>query len=181
MSAADKVRERVDNGLCPQCGEEAAPYYLCYVCRQQGRVRRSLKRLADQGHATKRKEGGKLLWQIVPGTRDAPRDKRWETPVVPNDSDRRFHPKIGGIPVNVEAQIWKLCESFDREFSIDDVVQAWGRLRGEKRKKGSAAADVRAILAADEKRRRRAEKRGAVSPDPVFQDSPIVISARAGE
>lgn len=75
-------------------------------------------------------------------------------------ANRRFHPRIDGIPVNVEAQIWKLCSAFNRDFSVDDIVQAWGKLRGEKkRKKGSAAADVRAIILAEDRRRKRAEKR----------------------
>lgn len=171
-----KAQERVDNGLCPQCGEEAAPYRLCFKCRHINRFRRSLHRLERHGVVTARREGGKILWKLVPEKRDEPLDNRWQTPINPPDSDRRFRPRIGGIPVNVEAQIFKLVEQFDRPFSLDEVVQAWGRLRGEKRKRGSAAADVRAILAAEEKRRRRAAKHRA-----LHTDSPIVVSARAGE
>jgi hypothetical protein len=121
-----------------------------------------LKRLSAQGHLLQKKDGGSYAWQIAPGMRDAPVDNRWQTSVVPDESDRRFRPRIGGIPVNVEAQIFRLAEGMGREFSIDDIIAAWGKLRGEKkRKKGSAAADVRAIILAEDRRRKRAEKRQA--------------------
>lgn len=167
-----KARERLDNGLCPQCGEEAAPFYLCYMCRQKRRFMRAIDRMIVTGSLTSDTGDNRGKLRV---NEAVPLDDRWATNIVPPESDRRFRPRIGGIPVNVEAQIWKLCESFDREFSIDDVVRAWGRLRGEKRKRGSAAADVRAILAAEEKRRRRAEKHRA-----LHSDSPLVIEARAG-
>ena len=156
-----RVDERVANGLCPQCGEEAAPFYLCFRCRMIGRTRRTMKRLASQGVVTQSKdERGRQQWEINPHAKDDPRDNRWSTPVVPNESDRRFRPRLGGIPVNVEAKIIELLQSIGRPCEIEEIVRAWANLRGEKkRKKGSAAADVRAIILAEDRRRKRAEKR----------------------
>ena len=42
MNAAQRRAHRVDHGLCPQCGKEAAPYYLCFDCRQLGAMSRML-------------------------------------------------------------------------------------------------------------------------------------------
>jgi hypothetical protein len=120
-----------------------------------------MKRLEKSGVVTQGKdERGRQTWAINPTAKDDPRDNRWSTPVVPNESDRRFRPRLGGIPVNVEAKIVELMGSIGRPVPIEEIAQAWGRLRGEKkRKKGNAAADVRAILLAGERRKKRAAKR----------------------
>lgn len=148
-------RERIEAGLCPRCGEDAAPYRLCYMCRQRMRVFRALTRMAATGSLeTMRDERGRRLYKKT-GKRP---DGRWQTTVVPPEDDRRFRPRIANVPVEVEETILLLFERMDRPCSVDEVVQAWGRLR-TRRKRGNLIADLRALIEAEKRRQRRAAKR----------------------
>lgn len=168
-----KVQERVSKGLCPRCGEEAAPYRLCFACRQKDRLTRALKRGAKSGMFIGEKDArGQWLWKVGDPSKH---DRRWETTVVPKETDRRFLPRMRGAPVDVEAEVVRLLQSVGLPMDVDDIVEAWGRLRADgKRKHGSVAADIRAIILAKRRREQRAVRR-------VILDSPIVIAARAGD
>jgi hypothetical protein len=157
--ASRAEQKRIEKGLCPRCGEDAAPYRLCYLCRQRQRVSRALDRMARTGSLeVRRDERGRKVFKKT-GQRP---DTRWATLVVPPDDDRRFRPRIAGIPVEVEESILLLFERMDRPCSVDEVVQAWGRLR-TRRRRGNLVADLRALIEAEQRRERRAAKRLSTS------------------
>lgn len=157
-----KAQERIAKGLCPQCGEEAAPYYLCSRCRLSRRLGRARDRLALQGVVTVSGVGRQRAYAPVEGKRTVP-DNRWSAPLVPDpDKDKRFRPRLRGVAVNVEAEVIGIFERAGIPLSVDDVIEAWVKLRADgKRKHGSAAKDVRAIILAKRRREERAARRAS--------------------
>lgn len=153
--ASKKQQERIANGLCPKCGEPAAPYRLCGMCRMQQRLGRALDRMERDGTVSVTLQGRHKAYTFNEGRE---LDKRWTTPVVPNEGDKRFRPRLAGVPVNVEETIIRIFRELGRPLSVDEVMQAWGRLRAD-RKRVSVVADVRALVDAQQRRERRAAKR----------------------
>jgi hypothetical protein len=47
--AVTRHQYRIDHGLCPECGKEAAPYYRCDNHRQIGAIGRMLNHVAERG------------------------------------------------------------------------------------------------------------------------------------
>jgi hypothetical protein len=160
-------RERAAKGLCPACGEEAAPYYLCAKHRFEQQIVRRLERGAREGGFKKEGRGQSALWSI--GSEAALDAMVWRDP---KDGDKRFRPRLGRIPVEVEDELVKLLHNLGRPASIDEIVAAWGQLR-EKRKAGTIAANMAQIIAAQQRREARNAKRlrAALTPDPRQRES----------
>lgn len=155
------VKDRVSNGLCPQCGKEAAPYRLCYDCRQLGRLTRALEKGRRLGVLNALGRGKNALWAInknaPPGAEE--RMGKWGTPWHLPDSDGRSAPRLRGIRVDVEATLIKVVEFIGRPATTDEIVQAWGRLRDKR--SSPLPNDLGRIIAAADKRARKAAKRAA--------------------
>lgn len=155
------VKDRVAHGLCPQCGGEAAPYRLCYSCRLKGRLDRSLKKGTRTGALSVLGAGRGALYNI---NKNAPpdADRNWGkhgTLINLPESDGRSRPRLRGIRVDVEATLVKVMEFIGRPATIDEITQAWGRLRD--RRSAPLASDLGRIIAAADKRARKAAKRAA--------------------
>ena len=163
MSQNSLQKRRVENGLCPQCGAEAAPYYLCAKCRQM----RSLGRLLDraEGHGFFRSEarGRSRMWFLPDSKPNADISEVMPQPYPlwgegQGFDDARLRPKIKGLPVNVEATLIELMREEARPLTVEEISTAWGRLR-LKANRVSAAHDLRALILAERRRQSRAAKR----------------------
>lgn len=146
-------RARVENGLCPRCGKEAAPYYLCSRCRLQSRIMHVLNRAAKAGGFKKERKGRESFWSI--GDEKALASIKWRRELL--EGDKRSLPRLGRVPVAVEAELINLLISLGRPATLEEIIVAWGGLR-EKRKTASVAQDMARLITAQRKRERRAEK-----------------------
>ena len=147
-------QQRVAKGLCPKCGAEAAPYYLCDRCHFRGQLHRFL--------ASGRKQG--LVEQLVdPDDRRKRRFRATGPGIVHKmsynglDPGDRSAPRLKRIPVDVERELAAILEQAGKPLDVDEIVEAWGRLRvrNQKRQRISVASDLAYII---ESRRRRSEK-----------------------
>lgn len=142
-------KRRVAAGLCPECGEEAAPYYLCPSCR----FRRLLDRVLSKGErAGVFRRAGRGMWMI--GDRNADFDYR----EVTDPADKRLRPRLRGVPVDIERELMDIFRREGRPLTEAELVGLWGQLR-VRPGRVSAAQDMAYIQQAQDKRRRRAEKR----------------------
>lgn len=159
MSKPIPAKDRVAHGLCPACGKEAAPYRLCYDCRQSVRLTRGLKKGARLGVLNVLGTGKNALWSInknePPGASE--RFKKWGTPWRLPDSDGRARPRLRGITVDVEATLVKVMEFINRPATIEEIVSAWGKLRGKR--SSPLPNDLGRIIVAADKRARKAARR----------------------
>ena len=152
----EKQQERINKGLCPRCGKEAAPYYLCDHCRRGNSIVRVLNRLEKHDFARSRREGRNRLW--FQGSNDG--DAGDIGGIYPTwgegkgENDKRLRPKLGGIPVDVEQTLIEIFRAEDRGLTMEEIYMAWGKLRLRKGR-DSAAADMRAIIMAERKRERK--------------------------
>ena len=144
----------MDKGLCPRCGEEAAPYRLCGKHRFEGRVIRALKRCERLGALTSTGRGMDTYWNIVEG---AELDTRWATPINPPEHDKRFRPRLGNVPVDVEKELIQLFIDTGKPMTTEEVMAAWERLR-QHRNRESVAADLKRIVKAQRRREERLER-----------------------
>lgn len=156
MTPKEYRQARIAKGLCPSCGKEAAPFYLCWDCRQMQRIHRAGKRLAHEGVILNYKENGRVMFKLAPGGLDKPVDNRWATTVIPPKDDRRFSPKLRGARVNVEATLVEVIRHIGRGCTIEEIMAGWGRLRDKRT--SPLAHDLARIIAADDKRKRKAAK-----------------------
>jgi ribosomal protein S18 len=158
---AEKIaaKDRVANGLCPNCGKEAAPYRLCWDCRQLGRLTRALKKGQNLGVFNTLGAGKNALWTINKNAPPGASEKigKWGTPWHLPDTDLRGKPRLRGIRVDVEATLIKVIEFIGRPATIEEIVAAWGRLRD--RRSAPLANDLGRIIAAADKRARKAARR----------------------
>ena len=178
-AAARKVRvkDRVANGLCPRCGEESAPYYLCGKHRLEARLIRALKRGTRKGGFIEtRGTDNRPRYKIGDETK---LDMRWQTQIVPPDNDGRFKPRIGRVPVDVERTLLKLLTAANKPCTIEEIMAAWGKLRTE-RKHDSVVGDMVAIIAAQRRRAERMAKRARVSFG-TESDAPNSLQAVSAE
>ncbi len=155
-------KQRIEKGQCPNCGNEAAPYRLCWKCRKLGQIRRACIRLEQDGHIRAVKEGGKYHYWFRPEAKDKPVDNRWATLFDGDpEKDRRLQPRLRGIRVNVEATLIEVMKVIGRPCTLEEIMAGWGRLRAKR--DAPLANDLARIIAAEDKRRRRAEKRSSGS------------------
>lgn len=154
MKKASLQRQRILAGLCPTCGKESAPYYLCADHRFQKKIEHILKRATKSNALTVERKGRSNYYSL--GDEAAFRKIKWRAD--PKDSDKRLRPRLGRVVVDVEDELYRLLSDMGRPATIEEIVQAWGRLR-EKRKTGSLAGDINQIITAERKRQQRNAKR----------------------
>ena len=148
------AQQRMDKGLCPRCGEDAAPYRLCGSHRLESRLVRSLKKMERQGALKSTGRGANSMWSNVEGVEA---DTRWSTPVVPPDNDKRFRPRLGNVPADVEKELIGIMTEAGEPLTVEQIMAAWERLR-QKRNRSSIAGDMKRIIKADQKRLARLER-----------------------
>lgn len=152
-------KERVAKGLCPRCGKEAAPYYLCARCRRADKFRRVLNSGAKHGAVTKKRSDEDRrthLWSL------ADRDVDWSYNEARED-DRRCLPRLRNVPIDVEAELIEILREEGKSMREDEIMAAWGKLR-LRNGKGSIARQLAYLIEAEQKRRARAAAR---APDPL--------------
>lgn len=159
MKATERRAYRIDHGMCPECGKEAAPYYLCFECRKLGSMRRMLTRMADLGiiEKIKRHKGRFDAFKSVEsGKRVANfawNQTLWDMPA----EDARRKPRINRRPIDLDETLFGIFREAGHPLQMEEIYEAWGRLRS-KRKHGTLAGDMAAIIAARRRREARAEK-----------------------
>lgn len=149
-------QDRVAKGLCPQCGKEAAPYRLCPDHRMIGMIARRLNRVHKIGGVSKEMRGGKAYYTMK--DRAAWDKLDWRDP---QPGDRRLRPRLRGIPVDVERTLIEIISKSDSGMTMDQIIQAWGKLRATRA--GTIVGDVLRIAGADQKRARKAAKLAALA------------------
>jgi len=155
--------DRISKGLCPQCGKEAAPYRLCHDCRQKRRLTHSLRRGTKFGVVEKIGIGHATMWRKGPKINDdeaCKQYKKWGTLINLPETDGRAKPRVQGIRINVEATLIEVVRAMGRPCTIEEITEAWGRLRAKRA--DPLAGDIARIIAANDKRQRRAAKRAAL-------------------
>jgi hypothetical protein len=152
------AKERAEKGLCPQCGKEAAPYYLCADHRTIAMVGRAMNRAEKYGGVTKEKRGGKAYWRIrdMAAIEGNWRPCGWD--LDPND--KRLRPRLGRVPIEVDRELLRLAYDMGCPFTTEEIIAAWGRLR-EQRKAGTIAGNMAAIIKAQRRRDERNARRAA--------------------
>ena len=151
-----KRQDRIAKGLCPDCGEEAAPYYLCGDCRFKQQIVRRLNRAAKAGGFIKEKRGRETYWSI--GAKGVVENMDWRDP---KPGDKRYRPRLAGVPVDVEDEIVKLLIRAGKPCTIEEIIAAWGQLRV--RRTGTIAGNVARLVTAEQKRKRKADRRKAMA------------------
>lgn len=150
-------KERSAKGLCPNCGEMAAPYYLCDRChtlRQVGKFCRARPDVftyeACPEDRRKRQIG------LTPYGMTKPEEVAW---LRPNELDlgERGRPKLGGVPVDVLTEVIGILVRNGRPMTEEQIAEAWVKLRPRKGA-GSVAENMARIIAANDKRARRLER-----------------------
>jgi hypothetical protein len=149
---------RIDHGLCPECGRESAPYYLCEEHRQLNSLTRMLNRMADRGVLQKEKQGGKSYYS--PGVNSARcGDFSWRQTLFDMDpDDKRLRPRMGRRPIDLDETLISIFETAGRRLTMEEILSAWGKLRS-KRKTESLVGDMSAIILAQHRRDERNAKR----------------------
>lgn len=133
MPRAEERRLRVAAGLCPHCGTEAAPYFLCWEHRSRRALLRLFAAMVRRDMLTVEQQDGQLYYRK--GPKDEP------DPALPvglhdmDPSDPRLRPKIGGKPVDVAEVLAGIMHATGRPMTEDEIVAAWGRLRLERRQR----------------------------------------------
>ena len=155
-------RYRVDHGLCPECGREAAPYYLCPEHRQIGAITRMMKRMAKRGIVKEEKEGGRLYWRIPPGWNGpSAADFNWRDNMFSMaKDDARLKPRMAKRPIDLDDTLVEIFRDAGRPLQMHEIMAAWGKLRSQ-RKTSCLAGDMTAIISAQRRRELRNAKRAA--------------------
>lgn len=152
-------QERIAAGQCPNCGKEAAPYYLCADCRLLNSLTRVLRKGERAGAFRVAKDGRSKRWfpgdpaamdRLVAGSRP-----------FPGAEDGRRAPRLRGRRIDIEGTLLQVIQRIGRPCTIEEILAAWGKLRD--RRTTPLAADLACIVAAQDKRRRKAEKRVAIA------------------
>ena len=167
-TAAQKRQYRVDHGLCPVCGNEAAPYYLCPTHREMRALGRLLDKMADRGVIQKERRSGKNFYLSPPGWKGADMaDFRWHDTIYDmKPNDKRLRPRMGRRPIDLDETLIGIFREAGKPLDMDEILFAWGKLRS-KRKQASLASDMTTIIAAQRKRKMRAAKRLAHADAPT--------------
>lgn|GEM_PF-3895894 len=165
QAVTDTRQHRIDHGLCPECGEEAAPYYLCEQHRRKASLGRILRSAATRGVLRISKRGGRNWYSVDTGCRPAS-DVNWPGKTIfdMNENDKRLRPRLGRRPVDIDETLIGIFVDSGRPLQYDEIISAWGRLRS-KRKTASLAGDMTAIIEAQRRRAARNAKRARDSND----------------
>lgn len=134
---AEERLSRVAAGLCPHCGAEAAPYFLCGRHRMVRAMGRLLAAMAKRDILEETRAGPHLAYRYKSGPKvedmldlDLP-----DTLFDMDPSDPRLRPKLGGKPVDVAEVLAGILRAAGRPMHEDELVAAWGRLRVERRRR----------------------------------------------
>lgn len=158
-TAKQRRQHRIDHGLCPECGEEAAPYYLCPTHRLKGSVSRMMGRMADSGIVIKGKDGQQTTYSVSSGWETKFDEFACGTTLFDMDpDDKRLRPRLGRRPVDLDETLISIFVQAGRPLQMEEICAAWGKLRS-KRKHATLAADMAALIAAQRKRDERNAKR----------------------
>lgn len=163
LSAKARREYLVDHGLCPVCGDEAAPWYLCWNHRQVNSIRRICNKFAERGVVIKSKDGSGNLYKAAPDMEAKYAQYRWAKYDFGNmpESDKRLRPRLNRRPVDLDETLLQIFRDSDRPLSEEEVIVAWGKLRS-KRKTGTLAGDMTKLIRAQRRREARNAKRARV-------------------
>ena len=159
MSKQPISQTRILAGQCPLCGKEAAPYRLCYDHRQAARLGRCLAKGVRVGSLLKTWDNRYSINKTSP----ADAQKKWSrnsTKVILPETDRRARPRLRGTSVDVEETMLKIIERIGRPCTIEEISEAWGRLRD--RRSSPLPSDLATIISAKDKRERKMKKLAAM-------------------
>jgi hypothetical protein len=161
-----QAQEWLAKGRCPRCGKEAAPYRLCWDHRSMEMIGRLMKAGIKAGHITVDREnsrGRPLLYGLSDKGRNS--NDLWNfRPAFEGkkgSDDKRYRPRLGRVPVDVEREIVGILRAFGRPANVDEIIIAWGRLR-ETRKTSSLTGDMVELIKAQRRREERNAKRLAL-------------------
>jgi hypothetical protein len=153
-----REKERIAKGLCPRCGKEAAPYYLCQSCRYGDRIVRMLNRGHKGGGFKKERRGNTNYWSI--GDASAIDKIKWQPD--PKPGDKRRLPRFRGVPIEIEQAVLGALESIGRPATLEEIIAAWVRLKAD-RGGGAVSHHLVAIIKADDRRARKNARRAALA------------------
>lgn len=151
-------QERISKGLCPQCGGEAAPYRLCFACRQKLRLNRCIGRGVKTGVVLVTGNGRNATYTLNPmkPTQGDREWNKWATQGKPPEDDGRFKPRLRGVRVDVEGMLVAIIEQIGRGCTIEEIAEAWGHLRAKR--DAPLPMDLARVISAKDKRERKARK-----------------------
>ena len=118
-------QERIAKGLCPNCGSEAAPYYLCGRCRFRELIGRFLRKAAKAGVVKREQRGRQSYWSRLDRAKFDDVDYREAT----REDDKRLRPRVKGVPVDVEAEIMSIFTRAGKPLTVEEIYAAWGHMR----------------------------------------------------
>lgn len=155
------AKQRIARGLCPKCGEEAAPYYLCQKCRDYDAIRRMLKLMDKRGMVTSTKKGTSSYWRMNPDWDDKSDNFSWKPRMWElKDSDRRRKPRFRGVPIEIENAVTACLVSIGRPASIEEILEAWAKLKTSNRSGTIESNLVNIIVAKDKMSAKLARRAG---------------------
>lgn len=161
LKGASLRRHRVDHGMCPKCGKEAAPYYLCWDCRILGALARFLDRMSKEDILKREKVNGRVCFSVMPDYKLLLDQKTFATYLWDMDpDDKRLRPRLGRRPVDLDETLVSIFMAAGKPLTIEEIQSAWGKLRA-KRKTESLAGDLSAIIRAQRRREDRNARRAA--------------------
>lgn len=157
-------KERATKGLCPYCGKDAAPYYRCQDCHQLEQVRKAIRNGLRAGafrqERCSKDRRQKKVW-LVPGA-----DRSWTERDRSLSFGERDRPRLKGVPVDVERELYGILERAGRGLTEQDLIEAWAKLRPRPNRQ-SIAGDLAKIIVAGDKRARKAAVIASRLPHPM--------------
>lgn len=161
QTAKERRVFRVEHGLCPECGKESAPYYLCHDHRAIGMIGRMMNRMTEHGAVEKSRKGRHVYYKIAPdGMKKLDTFKYGVTGFDMDKDDKRLRPRMGKRPIDLDETLLSIFRTAGKPLQMEEIYSAWGKLRS-KRKTQTLAGDMSAIIAAQRKRQARGERLAA--------------------
>lgn len=164
MSNINNIRIR--KGLCPKCGEEAAPYYYCDRCRLRQKVSRLLNKGAKSGCLSKAQFDGdkrQNVWKLIDKSKI---DEFSYNEVMPGD--KRLQPRRNGIPIEdeeIENALIRAIGTSESGIKVEELNEAWGKMRLRKGRSSAADDLVRIVIAARKRKARLAKRASAANSE----------------
>jgi len=163
MKAKERRQHRIDHGMCPLCGKEAAPYYLCHEHRTLNALTRILNKAVDQKILTKERHGRSFGYGIDQSSGKTAKDivtgRCW---LDLSPGDKRLKPRLGRRPIDLDETLMGIFMDAGKPLTMEEIYGAWGKLRSQRRH-ATLATDMAAIIKADRRRAERNAKRAAVT------------------
>ncbi|WP_152663882.1 hypothetical protein [Sphingomonas sp. SRS2] len=116
-----------------------------------------LNKMAERGIITKARRGRENCWSSGDSNLKTS-DFTWGKNLFEmSAADKRRAPRIGKRPVDLDDTLFGIFADAGKPLTMEEVYTAWGKLRS-KRKTGSLAGDMTAIIEAERRRQRRSAK-----------------------